>query len=251
MVSMEEILSACERFGPIHLMIPYTPDQSIFLATHYDEIRPHVKCLLVSRDKAAIEILNNKRWFIEHMREQNLQHVIPVSYVSSQELPEQFVTNPQSLPCVVKRTVSYGGSGTFILKERDVLAMAVEKLRQGTHIIQEFVDEKTEWAFHAIVENGEILAWASVRHVFEDTYFVNGQSDRKKTVLLPPPNGMKIIQQFQTILQTLNYTGICCFDYKIVHGEIKLFEINPRIGASLLVLNRAELIRFLQTYLIH
>src|SRR5579872_5937097 len=127
MTSTEEILAACQKHGPIHLMIPYTPDQSVFLATHYQEIRPHVKCLLVSQDQAVIEILNNKRWFIEHMREQNLQHLVPVSYLSAQELPEPFVMNPKSLPCVVERIISYGGSGTFILRDQEMLEKAVEK----------------------------------------------------------------------------------------------------------------------------
>lgn len=32
-----------------------------------------------------------------------------------------------------------------------------------------------------------------------------------------------------------NYTGICCYNYKMVEGKMKIFEINPRICNSVVI----------------
>ncbi len=31
----------------------------------------------------------------------------------------------------------------------------------------------------------------------------------------------------------MGYEGICCFGYKIVDNKLKIYEINPRYGASM------------------
>jgi carbamoylphosphate synthase large subunit len=37
---------------------------------------------------------------------------------------------------------------------------------------------------------------------------------------------------FNKIIKALNFTGFCNFDYRIRNGQIYIFEINPRYGAS-------------------
>jgi carbamoylphosphate synthase large subunit len=40
---------------------------------------------------------------------------------------------------------------------------------------------------------------------------------------------------FESIIKHLNYSGPCNIDFKLINGTPKIFEINPRLGGSLMV----------------
>ena len=46
-------------------------------------------------------------------------------------------------------------------------------------------------------------------------------------------NHDKFLNDFENILSLMNYQGICCFNYKILDGKPKIFEINPRFGGTM------------------
>lgn len=54
------------------------------------------------------------------------------------------------------------------------------------------------------------------------------------------------INVFEKFLIPCKYSGICNIDFIIVNDNIKIFEINPRLGGSLMMsLNRKDLVKIL------
>ena len=45
------------------------------------------------------------------------------------------------------------------------------------------------------------------------------------------------------MLAPLNYRGPCVIDYKLADGRVQIFEINPRLGGTLLLDAHARLLR--------
>ena len=45
------------------------------------------------------------------------------------------------------------------------------------------------------------------------------------------------------MLAPLNYRGPCVIDYKLADGRVQIFEINPRLGGTLLLKSNAGLLR--------
>jgi predicted ATP-grasp superfamily ATP-dependent carboligase len=38
---------------------------------------------------------------------------------------------------------------------------------------------------------------------------------------------------FEKIFTKLKYTGFACIDFKMINSKIKIFEINPRLGGTI------------------
>ena len=45
--------------------------------------------------------------------------------------------------------------------------------------------------------------------------------------------GKNIEDDITKVLITINFTGFVCIDFKIVNNKIKIFEINPRLGETI------------------
>jgi hypothetical protein len=45
--------------------------------------------------------------------------------------------------------------------------------------------------------------------------------------------GAEFEDVFTRILRRLDYVGVACFDYKVRDGKPLIFELNPRLGASM------------------
>ena len=53
-----------------------------------------------------------------------------------------------------------------------------------------------------------------------------------------------VIRQSETVLSPLAYSGPCNVDYKLsADGRMQIFEINPRLGGTLMLPAQAEQLR--------
>jgi hypothetical protein len=88
---------------------------------------------------------------------------------------------------------------------------------------------KSEYATHILCKDNKIVYSLNVKYTFANDMPIKGKDK---------PLYMTIIKSyyldtFTTILNTINFEGLCCFNYKIVDGKPLIFEINPRFGGSL------------------
>lgn len=159
----------------------------------------------------TFDILDNHMEFIHWMQVFKLTEFIPKVYSDIE--PIQF-------PCILKRNGRWNsGKGTSIIKFK-------REIKPG--ICQEIIYGDTEYTAHLALKNGVLL------HSLIYKGKLPTEDHIKRTPFTEYEKVEHDISPILKILKDLNYTGICCPNYKIVDGVIKIFEINPRIGGSLI-----------------
>jgi 5-formaminoimidazole-4-carboxamide-1-beta-D-ribofuranosyl 5'-monophosphate synthetase len=101
------------------------------------------------------------------------------------------------------------------------------------YVVQEYVTDSKEYAGYFVAYCGNIIySFALVANFGDDEYIKNQDIHKSKPhdIEYVDPETIKILELF---LKPYNFTGTCCFDYKIKDGKHYIFEINPRIGGQL------------------
>ncbi|SFP76513.1 hypothetical protein SAMN05216419_101818 [Nitrosomonas cryotolerans] len=137
------------------------------------------------------------------------------------------------------------GSGLLIARpcesEWGVGAVLVESNQQGGLVCsyadsdmftEEYITGHTEFAQHVLFDDGHVLYSALSTYEHAADRYVRGVGCGPTRTTLVETDIIPSI--FVAILSELNYSGTACIDYKIdATGQIKIFEINPRMGGSL------------------
>lgn len=173
-------------------------------------------------DSGWLKRLNNKKLFIDYAIEYNLSKYIPRPYSKSSDRSE----NPL---VIIKPDESCYSMGVY--KKR--LAELDDKEFEN-NVVQEYIKDPEEYAGYFVAYMGNITYSFAYLGNHGNTEFIKcdgGKHDNtpKKRVLLDN----KIVNELQLFLKPTLYTGTCCFDFKIKDGNLKVFEINPRMGGSL------------------
>jgi hypothetical protein len=173
----------------------------------------------------ALYTLGDKARFADYIRERRLSHLCPTAYVSLEDA---------RFPCIIKRTNLNGGAGVE-------LAASVEEARGflGTapfageaYVLQALVPRLVEYAVHCVCIKGRIL-WHRV-YAYDCTAQEirragSGRPIRRST--LP----REVQTHLEAILLPLEYSGPCNVDCTWDEaGRLTVFEINPRLGGSLM-----------------
>jgi len=177
--------------------------------------------VLCPKNYDTIDILNNKINFYYFMINNNFENLIPITYKINNEIIQQI-----SYPCIFKLAITFGGKDSTICKNpRDLKQCEKNK---NDYFIQEFIMGSSERSAHLFIRNG-IIKWAKcyeLKH-HNNFYIHKGRMEKYKKISDFDFN------LFKDIFMRLDYTGFACIDFKIINGNIKIFEINPRLGGTL------------------
>jgi carbamoylphosphate synthase large subunit len=116
-------------------------------------------------------------------------------------------------------------------------------------LLQAFVAGAKEYVTHCVCKDGDILwsctfAW----DLGSATQF--GIPVFGATASVPAP--CRVLSHMAAILAPLRYSGPCCVNYKVLPGgEIAIFEINPRLGGSLMNPRNIDLLRQAMTHIVY
>ncbi len=146
-------------------------------------------------------------------------------------LPGQTFTTPMM---IAKPRVGAWGKDAALIDASDTTSLQ-DIQANSRMLLEDYIPGREEFAMHMLCKNGEIFFSAKVTYQHEQVFHIRGINDH------PPP---KLIQQnpdipqiMQDIMQDLNYTGTACINFKVDEGgRIKIFELNPRMGGSLIQL---------------
>ena len=166
----------------------------------------------------TVKLLDNHQLFSQFMMDHNMSNLIPKVY----DLKNDNI----SYPCILKLNVGgYGGNKTYVINNKTELE---QKMGDTTNwIIKELICEKTEYTAHILAIDGiviHIITYGTV-YVF-DNYIKRGSANIHI-------RDIDHSEYFVDIFRLLNYTGFACINYKIIDSIPKIFEINPRLGGSL------------------
>jgi predicted ATP-grasp superfamily ATP-dependent carboligase len=178
-------------------------------------------------DAELIDLLADKGLFAAYLLERNLAAFAPQLYQSHEDV---------DYPCIVKRTDLNGGLGVDQVLDREALDQIVEakSLHREKFIIQAWVGGTDEYVTHAVLRDGEIV-WDKTFH------YDLGQDNALRTAQVtsdyriertPTPTSLRDV--LSAIAADLGLSGPVNVDYKIVDGRPVIFEINPRLGGSLM-----------------
>lgn len=155
-------------------------------------------------------------------------------------------TNPSdsAFPCILKRRDLNGGQGIRILRSvRDLQEALTEFEFQGTqHFFQELISANKEYVCHIVALKGEILFINYFEYIMPSPEMIRC-GDSPTTILNRGSDlNFNVAAVFKDIIKHLQYSGPCNIDFKLINGHPRIFEINPRLGGSLMVSDNAPVL---------
>lgn len=163
--------------------------------------------------KNNLQPFANKHNFSRHMKQLGLQHFIPKDFVS---------IDTATFPCIIKKPDSLGGNGTYICYSRN------DYVADPSSQIQEYIRHCNEYSAHGFLLKGQLkwVVYYKIQHDDVD-YIQCGKMIGYEKVM--DINYKDVIEKIMC-----GFTGFMCMDFKILsNGSLKIFEINPRLGGSL------------------
>ena len=84
---------------------------------------------------------------------------------------------------------------------------------------------------HLLRIGGRIRFHVGYRYDMGQPLGVRGEVDRPASI--EPVDPGDALGACADILDAMGYEGTCCFNYKLEDGALRLLEVNPRFGGSL------------------
>jgi predicted ATP-grasp superfamily ATP-dependent carboligase len=163
-------------------------------------------------------LFQNKQLFNNYVNNNNLMQYIPKTYIEPLNSRELVIVKP---PC--------GGNSCGVYLS---MLNKVEPDIWCTHIIQEYIYGDTEYAGYFAVNKGKIIRSFAYSRYYGNRIYIKGDS-QDDTTQTKVDIERKYLDIFEKFFMPVEFTGTCCADFKIDDGNLKIFEINPRIGGSL------------------
>lgn len=190
----------------------------------------HIRATPESRSslKPGLEVLENfanKKKFSEFLKDISLSQYHPNNYL------KQTITE---FPVILKRANLNACQGIKIVYSTEELTelLSQDMWREHEIIIQEYIKNINEYVWHAVFKNGIRLWETTFKYVKRNALvLINSNPENKSTIIESNPDTLKVFDQI--MLQT-NYSGPCNIDFSYDSSNLKIFEINPRFGGSLM-----------------
>lgn len=232
------IIMMCKKQN-IRIIFPVKYDDYIELNNNRHILNAN-KIFYLAPDTKNANIFKNKKNFVNWMIENSMSLYIPEIYESPK------------IPCVIKKSISCGGTATYLIDTEKKFTEYNKKLSSfllNNYVIQEYIKSNIEYCTHLLCHGGQIIKYTSNKYTFENDHIKTHGSKHTTEKYVLDSN---ILEIFANIVKLNNWSGLCCVDFKIVkHNDIpipKIFEINERIGRSLLN-NQIELEDFMKEYI--
>lgn len=135
----------------------------------------------------------------------------------------------QTFPYILKKKIDEWGANTHIILDVHQEQMLAGILDHPDYFTQALIAGPTEYATHIFIKDKEIVCSLNIKYVFETDEPIKG----KDKVIYEKICGCPYLDLFSSILVSIGFEGICCFNYKVFDNRPFIIEINPRVGGSL------------------
>jgi carbamoylphosphate synthase large subunit len=174
----------------------------------------------------ALRTFGHKGRFAAYLRRHGLSALSPAVFRDEAEA---------EFPCVLKSARLGSGRGVAIVRSashvRELLEL--EPFKGQDHVLQALVGGAREYVTHCVCRAGVILWSCSFAYDLDEADIIRTQSN--SWTMRPCDVAPQILAQISRLLEPIGYTGPCNLDYKLGEdGTIAVFEINPRLGGSLM-----------------
>lgn len=176
-------------------------------------------------DPQSVMSLADKSAFAAYAVEHGLEALCPGNYTVAEA----------AYPCVLKRVDLNGAAGiTLVRSEAELQELLAREPWLGKPcLIQAYVASEYDHVTHAVYRNGSILWHRSYRYRLDPEAQVRRPGMRMALERIDVSDDT--ISQLDRFMAPLNYNGPMNFDYRFAgDGSLKVIEINPRLGGSLM-----------------
>jgi len=159
------------------------------------------------------------------MREKGFAEYVPKNWSQESDL---------IFPCLIKREDLNAGQGVLWVENIDELNRILQDpiFSGHSYFFEEAIQGEEEFVTHLVAKNGNVLLTRTFCYSMGNNKIrVPGNFQKIRPV--DTPMHLKVI--FEAVMKTFNYSGPANLDYKICNGVPKIFEINPRLGGSLMM----------------
>jgi len=214
-----QILSLCRKLRS-QVILPIDLEEQRVVSLNSRWLRARSINFLLS-DWSTIAMCHHKRLFGEALERWGLGEYLPRTLRAMESA------------CVVKKSEDCWGENAFLVRSPSDLERVAQHLRGVDYLIQEYVPGDHEFASHVLANGGEIVWMRTICHQHATDHYLQGINEPPicSDIVETDPIVCKVLER---ILEEFSYSGICCFDYKLTpSGQLRLFEMNPRMGSSL------------------
>ncbi len=183
----------------------------------------------LSPTSRAVDTLGDKKKFADYAQQHGLSGYIPETYNRLEDV---------RFPCVIKRTNLNAGTGIErVTSQAHLTTLLSEQPWAGQpFVLQDYMANSMEYCSHLVCKSGDIIWDCSFAYSMNDALPIRGSGLNRAApapqVFTPPHH---ILSQIRAFLKPLEFTGPCNVDYKIgADGNIRVLEINPRFGGTLM-----------------
>lgn len=199
-------------FAPFDLVVPLRVDQiAPARAANADGRRR-----AVLPTAALVELCDDKLAFNRRLVELGFGEAIPPL------LPE----GTDRYPYVRKARRGDFGQGVRVVRAPGEDAPAIPD-----SFVQEAVEGADEFVLHLLCVDGVVRYRLCYRYDMGAPLSVRGEAGAPR--LIEPADPAPALPTCTAILDALGFEGTCCFNYKWQGGAIRILELNPRFGGSL------------------
>jgi hypothetical protein len=147
-------------------------------------------------------------------------------------IPRAYNLRTVRYPCVFKLPRLNNGQGVHIVHNEAELRGCISGTTR--YLLQEYIPGKMDYVAHCIARKGRLLLTLAYRRYYTQEYTVSGSSQPPLTQQRYHPTPVEL-SIFQAFLRAAQYDGPCCIDYRLTNdGSVRVLEINPRLGGSLM-----------------
>lgn len=184
--------------------------------------------VLIRPNDDVFQMFNNKKLFEAFMKE-NFDDIIPNTI-------DPLNITDSCCPFLLKICMCDGGQGVHVIPNQNSWEHVKTLLTSSEHseepidyVLQEYIWSNNSMIGQYLCINGTIVHQQHY-HVDIDKSKVTIIKGRLINPTYVDVNNNKINE----IFKKTNYTGFACVDYTITNSTIKIFEINPRLGATVM-----------------
>ncbi len=188
----------------------------------------------------VIDLCDDKLTFSKNLISNGFGHLVPPLIDRSS----------QTFPYVLKRRFDWAGRSTHIIKDSNAFEKFRHLIYSPDYFTQTCVLTDTEYAFHFLAVDGEILYTQFIKYKMDGAFQVKGyRADPLQVSLISPDYYVdpesRHLEMLAELILNMRLTGLFCLDYKPHNGVPMVLEINPRAGLSL----GRDINRFLEVYI--
>jgi len=132
-------------------------------------------------------------------------------------------------PYILKKSIDAWGKNSHIVADRQQGKIFSDTFTHPEYFSQEFIAGLYEYATHILFKDKKILCSINIEYAFETETPIKGIDKPIYTKICRCP----YLDIFSSILMSIGFEGLCCFNYKVRDNSPFILEINPRFGASL------------------